>query len=623
MTLDEDRRRALLAALWFGAANTFLLVVHGGFYLFDVPESGLIGWLFLRVALVAQIALAGLIVSLVVAALAGGLGRHAKFMAPLAGLLFIAAQFFVLLDRKQYALFKFHLNGLAINILTTPGGWESMHVSTSDLALVIGGLVLGIALESVGFFLLVRRATPGPVMRPWLAFVLPVLVLGISERAVYAWADLNNVRDVTRSARIIPLYQPFTVKRIAKKWFHVKIDDEVRLAASKSGGNLKYPRAPLVFAPPSRTPNILWLTLDSFRYDALSPELTPRIDAFSRTATVFDHQISGGNSTRYGVFSMFYGLHGSYWQTVLAERRGPVFVSRLRELGYRTKILSSTSLTWPEFRRTAFVEVGDSVEDAMPGPRTKDRDRQLTERFSEFLENGDTSRPFFAWLFFDSTHAPYDLEEKDAKITPFAESVSYANLDSVRTDPEMRKRMFNRYKNAVSYLDGLCGKVIDELDHRGLLENTIVVITGDHGEEYYEHGYFGHNGAFTPEQIHVPLVIFDSTRRPGHVTRMTTHQDLVPTFMELLGTKNPPADYSVGANLYGDTTHPFAVSCAWAECAVVDSRGWLVFGTEAYNASGIDVLDPDYKEVDDRKAALRAESQTLIGVMGEMSAFLR
>ena len=65
------------------------------------------------------------------------------------------------------------------------------------------------------------------------------------------------------------------------------------------------------------------------------------------------------------------------------------------------------------------------------------------------------------------------------------------------------------------------------------------------------------------------------------------------------------------------------MSCGWDECALIDAGGEVVFGTQAYKAAGIDVLDPDYRPVADRKAVLRERGQQLVGLMAEMSAFLR
>jgi len=87
--------------------------------------------------------------------------------------------------------------------------------------------------------------------------------------------------------------------------------------------------------------------------------------------------------------------------------------------------------------------------------------------------------------------------------------------------------------------------------------------------------------------------------------------------------QNPPSDYSAGHSLLGPAPDPYEVSCGWDECALIDTEGEVVFGTQAYKAAGIDVLDPDYRPVTDRKAVLQQRGQQLVGLMAEMSAFLR
>ena len=70
-------------------------------------------------------------------------------------------------------------------------------------------------------------------------------------------------------------------------------------------------------------------------------ELTPNISAFAEGARVFEDHLSGGNGTRYGLFTMLYGLHGSYWFPVLAQRRAPVLVEAMQAAGYDVRIFSA------------------------------------------------------------------------------------------------------------------------------------------------------------------------------------------------------------------------------------------------------------------------------------------
>ena len=201
------------------------------------------------------------------------------------------------------------------------------------------------------------------------------------------------------------------------------------------------------------------MVLDSWRHDALNPEVTPNIHALSQRALVFDRHSATGNATRFGIFGMFYGLHGVYWHPVLAEQRGPVLIDRLRALDYRFKVITPSPLTFPEFRRTVFVDVRPSLEDELPGATLIDRHVQTVERFEAFTAEvareraGGTRRPFFSFMFFDSTHAPYDFPEDHAPFQPYAREISYAGRDL----DAQREPILNRYRNAISWLDVLTG----------------------------------------------------------------------------------------------------------------------------------------------------------------------
>src|SRR5947209_1278910 len=227
---------------------------------------------------------------------------------------------------------------------------------------------------------------------------------------------------------------------------------------------------------------------------------------------------------------MFYGLYAAAEPSFAAERRGPVLFAALKDLGYRFEVLSSLSLAVSNFRRTVFVDVQDAIADDLPGPRARDKDRQITERFEAFLAARTDERPFFTVALMQSTHSGYDFDEATAAYRPYAAWVGFRGLG----EGERRLRVYNRYRNAVHYADSLVGTMLDALARRGVLDDTIVLVTGDHGEEFNEHGYWGHNGAFTPEQVHVPLVLHLPGIPAGRHAGLTSHHDLPATLLCLV-----------------------------------------------------------------------------------------
>jgi membrane-anchored protein YejM (alkaline phosphatase superfamily) len=93
------------------------------------------------------------------------------------------------------------------------------------------------------------------------------------------------------------------------------------------------------------------------------------------------------------------------------------------------------------------------------------------------------------------------------------------------------------------------GRVIDCLEEKQLIDNTVIVITGDHGQEFNENkkNFWGHNSNYSPVQLRVPLLYFDASQAAVVRRHRTTHYDIAPTLLKsVLGVKNDVADLGVG-----------------------------------------------------------------------------
>ena len=116
--------------------------------------------------------------------------------------------------------------------------------------------------------------------------------------------------------------------------------------------------------------------------------------------------------------------------------------------------------------------------------------------------------------------------------------------------------IFNRYKQSVYYDDYLLQKVYDELKQSGSLDNTLIIITGDHSQEMNDNklGFWGHNGNYTDAQTKVPFIIVgakDLQHMSDNINKFTSHEDVVPTIMRnYLHVENDISDYSTGYDLF-------------------------------------------------------------------------
>ena len=108
-------------------------------------------------------------------------------------------------------------------------------------------------------------------------------------------------------------------------------------------------------------------------------------------------------------------------------------------------------------------------------------------------------------------------------------------------------------------------RIFDYLEARpDLSAKTIIIVTGDHGEEFFEKGRLGHNSAFVEEQIRTPLVIHVPGQGHNVVTHITSHTDIVATLAPLLGVRNNASDYTVGQSLFSpDYDRKAYMVCGW------------------------------------------------------------
>jgi membrane-anchored protein YejM (alkaline phosphatase superfamily) len=526
-------------------------------------------------------------------------------------------------DRLIFEIFGFHVNGFVVNLILTPGGIASMGGDEASTRLFAGIAAAFVALQAALLALALRasRRREAPRwLRPraLLAGLAAMLGLTAVERMGYAVSHLVEYTPVLDAASALPGYLPVTIQGIARflgvqparssaPHFHVASD------------RLSYPLHPIARGP-HRTLNVVWLVSESLRADMLDPEIMPATHAFARRALWFRTHYSGGNGTRMGMFSMFYGLYGSYWFPFLQHRRQPVLLDVLQQDGYQLGLFTSANFSYPEFDKTLFSGVPSQQLHAFSEGPTWQRDRHNVGELLSFIERRDPARPFMAFMFFESPHARYEFPPESVIRRPYLEELNYANL-------KLEKNIgliFNRYVNACHHLDSQLARVIAYLEQHALLASTLVVITGDHGESFMEKGRWGHGSDFSDVQTRVPLVLWIPGEAPREITRMTSHLDIAPTVLARLGVTNPPEDYSAGFDLLGERTRSMAVLADWNTLAVVDGRSKLIFPMHAAgflqrrHATTAD--DVPLSESESR-ALLEANPQRWLDVMHDLAKF--
>jgi len=263
-----------------------------------------------------------------------------------------------------------------------------------------------------------------------------------------------------------------------------------------------------------------------------------------------------------GMFSLFYGLPPGYWASFSSLQRPTVLVDELQARDYQLGLFTSATMVRPVvLDRTAFANVPNlrMVTEPESDPAWK-RDRKLTQEWFEWLDARDLQRPFFGFLFYDTTMGRNAPPDHPLRVEPAGDSpqeIAFAN-----------------YRSAVNFVDGLVGRVLDDLHARGLMERTVVLISSDHGEEFGESGekLEKHGSGYTRYQLVTPLVLAWPGREQGVAyTHRTSHYDIVPTLMqELFGCSNPASDYSVGHSLFDMHSWDWMIAGSYYNYAVLE-----------------------------------------------------
>jgi hypothetical protein len=461
----------------------------------------------------------------------------------------------ILLDSQIYTAHRFHFTILTIKIL----GWKTWGFGIFYF-LIFTALFSLIARNSWKRSIIDKKGMRSIIVAP-----VTIVLLGFTH-VTHMWADATGYMPVTRFTTTLPLFYPSTSKRFMIKHGFNDIANRRSLPKnfSPESSGFYYPQKPLHYDSLFANKNILIICIDALRADVVSDSLMPGVMSLAKEhGTIFTNHWSGGNSTKMGLFSLFYGIPPTYQQYVENNKVSPVLVNTMLDKNYAMGIFTSYKLYAPaSLDITAFVKIANlRLETKVDGSQDVYRkDSALTTEWKQWLDTIQPRKNFFGFLFYDVLSVEgYPPHYK-----------SRVKITSSMND--MQKR-FEHYKVGVEYLDSLTTAVIDDLQKRDLLKNTIVIITSDHGEEYNENGlnFTGHGSAFSKIQMKTPMIIFSPGHGPSTVTKRTSHYDIVPTFMQHgLGCTSPVKDFSSGNDLFSNETWQWLIGGSYYNFAIIE-----------------------------------------------------
>ena len=489
---------------------------------------------------------------------------------------------YIAIDTMVFPLYKFHINGMVINLLLSGAAGDIFQFSFRDWFAAGFIAVCVISAELIFSALVWKFAVRWEKGFHRVAIGVVLLLIFFAENFVFSLAEFRHFTPITIQKFYLPFYRPLTMKKFIGS--HMGLfglfgvsdstgsEDPVE-GMSGTQGFIRYPVSEPVCRQKTNEMNIILIVVDSWRADTFTSEITPHINSFAEKSWNFRDHYSGGNATRSGIMSIFYGVPSihNFWMNLLLEHKGPVLVHQMLKQGYKVEVCASASIASPEFNQTVFSEV-KGLRLKTPGKTASERDLFVTREFMDFLKVRKTENgPFFAFLFYDSPHAHDFPPDYQAPFTPFAGGMSRSTISN-DTDPTP---YFNKYKNSVHFVDGEIGKVLKALEESGLTDNSIIIITGDHGEEFNDNkkNFWGHGSNFTSAQIHVPLIIHWPGKRQQTFVHQTSHQDIVPTLMkDAFGCDSEFSGYSTGTHLLDEKKRPYLIVGGYYDYAIMEPR---------------------------------------------------
>jgi membrane-anchored protein YejM (alkaline phosphatase superfamily) len=280
--------------------------------------------------------------------------------------------------------------------------------------------------------------------------------------------------------------------------------------------------------------NIIWINVESLRFDAIEPGAMPRLagDADHFQIKLDRQHWSAGNATQFGVFSQLTGLSGFHFHNLTQAKVADPFLLLLAQNGYRLRVAKKNQL---KYIGLAVLLPPGTIEEDVETKANGEEDRLMVDAYLRDCAARQPGTRSFDFIAFDATHFPYLYPTAHGIFQPAGSPPSGSQL--VLGFEEEVGLLRNRYRNACHFVDEQIGRILDDLRARGEFDSTIVVILGDHGEEFRERGQMTHAAvlndfqARTPLWLHLPGI----GPEPVPIDVPTTHLDVVPTILQTLG----------------------------------------------------------------------------------------
>lgn len=287
----------------------------------------------------------------------------------------------------------------------------------------------------------------------------------------------------------------------------------------------------------SQRPNVVILFTESLRHDVLTSERFPLVSRWAKQSLVAEQHFSCSNCSELGAFACLYSRFPMSYADTLDRCVPSESLSVWRELGYERMSISSCS---PNFcRMNEFI-----------GPLNFDQEMNFVQRGRPWDENDHLtlsevadrlqtrSSPLFIFSHLMASHYSYYYPPEYDASPP-------KSVPALPENPGTVDLLRDRYFKSLAFLDSEFDRFLTSIADT----NTVVVITGDHGEEFLDDGLLCHGTRLSDIQTRTPLMIYGPDVRPQRLTVSSSHVDIMPTLLDIVGAGENVLALSHGQSL--------------------------------------------------------------------------
>ncbi len=495
------------------------------------------------------------------------------------------------IDEKILSIYRDHFNLQLFSLLFEPGVMQDMGVQTSDILGLIFRFV-GIMVWVIGSLFIsnwvyqYKLSSIPQLISSNVKIGFKVLIyLSVIEKLLFSYFHYTDRQATNQNWNSVPSYTPLRMSKVWTPLLEPPTEAEKEAAKINAdyeneflSAHLKLEENVENITAKYSDMNVVFLVFESLRSDMNDPEIMPNLHQFSQEWISSQQHFSNSNCTGNGTFGVLTGLTPFYWYPSYKKELQPSALSIFDQLDYQVDIYTTTELGYSDMDKHIFTDAFDGVYKftgyggGLGHPMVKRSnlykwDEMMVDEFLTNFTREDKDGPSLSYLWFYSTHFNYYFPESFGKFEPYIKRHYQIYEKGLQKESDL---VFNRYKNAAHYVDHLIGRIVAEIKNSGQWENTILVVTGDHGEEFNEFGRFAHSYSFknvqasTPFAMHVP-----GTAQSKY--KITSHADIMPTIMDYMDVSIPFNQFLSGKSLLQyDENKDFALV---QECVVTKRPG--------------------------------------------------